>query len=372
MRKVIIASDSFKGTLSSIEISDIFATYIKSLNQDIEVIKIPIADGGEGSNEAISKSIEGSFKTIKVKGPYFIDMEVQYYFDKNKTAYIETASSSGLSLVLDNKNPSLTTTYGLGQQIKAAIENGAKHIVVSLGGSCTNDGGCGLFAALGTKFYDKENIEFIPTGKTLINIERIDNSETEELLKDINITAMCDVNNPFFGPTGAAYIYSPQKGADEEMVKMLDDGLKHLSSIIFKCLHKDISILPGSGAAGGLGGGLVAFGNAHLKSGIETILDLVDFDEKLKDVELVYSGEGRLDRQSFSGKVIDGVAKRCQKKNVPLKLIVGASLINKEEAKQMLPIIDDIYVTNYQNLPFDEIKNKAREMYIDCLKRNIH
>ena len=363
-KRIVIASDSFKGTLSSLRICELFK---KELEQrDIEGIYLSIADGGEGSLEAIANVIEGRYIDIKVKDLYFKEINTRFYVDKKNNAYIETASCAGLTLAHKDNNPGLVTTYGLGEQIKFAKEMGCKNIYVFLGASATNDGGVGLGAAIGTKFFDKEDKEFIPTGLTLKDITRIEKSN---FLNDINIYALADVSSPFCGKEGASYKFGPQKGADPETVKLLDAGLHHLFEVIKRDLGIDILDMSGSGAAGGLGGGLVAFCKGKIASGIKTILDLIDFDNVISTADLVVSGEGKLDRQTYDGKVIDGVAKRCLKMNIPLDVIVGISEISLEDMKKAYPCIKHIYETNEKHLPFEEIRGQAEEAYIIQIRR---
>ena len=367
-KTVVIASDSFKGTLSSLKICELFKNELNKEN--INAIYVPIADGGEGSLDAISNVLDGHYVDVRVKDLYFNDMNTHFYVDNNGHAYIETASCAGLTLAKNDNNPGLVTTYGLGQQIKKAIELGYKKIYVFLGGSATNDGGVGLASALGTKFYQKDKV-FIPTGLTLKGIDKIDNSEAERLLKDVEIIALSDVKSPFFGLEGAAFVFSPQKGASKDEVILLDEGLKHLSNIIEKDLNKNIKDIPGAGAAGGLGGGLIAFANAKIVSGINSLLELIRFDEIIKDADLVISGEGKLDKQTFDGKVIDGISKYCIKQNKPLSLIVGISEASLEDIRKAYPCVNIIYETNFEHLPFEQVKNNAEEAYITQIRNLI-
>ena len=362
-KNIVIASDSFKGTLSSLEICNLFKEYLKN-KEDIIPTYIPIADGGEGSLEALSYAVSGHFEKIEVLDLYFHKKEVSFYVDDNKNAYIEAASCVGLNLATKDNNPGLVTTYGLGEQIFKAIELGYKTIYMFLGGSASNDGGAGLASALSVKFYKEDGSTFIPTGLTLKDIVKIDNSEALKIIKDVEIVVLSDVLSPFYGLEGAAYKFAPQKGAKPKEVIKLDDGLRHLSSVIQRDLNIDVANVPGAGAAGGLGGGLVGLLNATIKSGIDTLLDLVSFDEKIKNADLVVSGEGKTDRQTFDGKVIDGVAKRCMKMDKPLSLIVGVSEISLNELRNHYPCIKDLFETNEKHLPFESIKASAKKDYL--------
>ena len=365
--KIVIASDSFKGTLSSLDICRLWQEELVKYPH-IKAEYLPIADGGEGSLEAIAYSIKGHYIPITVKDPYFKDIETRYYVDENNNAYIETASCAGLTLIKE-LNPMKTTTYGLGEQVLDAINKGCKKIYIFLGGSATNDGGCGLFAAIGAKFFSKEGKEFIPTGGTLEDIVRIDNSITLNALGGAQIIGMCDVNNSLYGLNGAAYVFAPQKGADEKIVVELDKGLRHLATIAKRDLDKDVADVAGAGAAGGLGFGILAFGDGLLRSGIETILNLCNFDTKIIDADYVISGEGKLDKQSFLGKAIGGITTRCRLNNIKLILIVGSSTIALQVAQAFCPFINMIIETNDRHFPFDKIKTRASNMYTISIGR---
>ena len=364
MKRILIASDSFKGTLSSLDICDIFSNILEK-HKDISATYLPLADGGEGSLECVSKVLEGRFIDIDVKGLYFDDIKSHYYIDKDNNAYIEAASVVGLTLAKEDNNPGLVTTYGMGEQILDAINKGCKNIYVFIGGSASNDGGVGLASALGTKFYNKDNKEFIPVGLTLKDIVRIDNKDTLNLLKGINLTVLSDVKSPLYGIDGAAFKFAKQKGAKEEELPLLDDGLKHLNEIVKKDLKIDMNVV-GSGAAGGLGGGLYAFLDAKIISGIDKVLDIIDFDNKVKDVDLVITGEGKLDRQTFEGKVIAGVSSRCHK---DIALIVGISEVSIDEVNIYYPNIKYIIETNDKHLPFNMVKDNAKEDYIKAVNK---
>lgn len=324
MKKVILIPDSFKGTLSSMEICNIVKERVLQHNPDCEVISVPVADGGEGSVDCFLSALGGEKVFLTVKGPYFEDMEAFYgLIDDGKTAVIEMAACAGLPLVGENKDPRKTTTFGVGELILDAAKRGCKKIVVGLGGSSTNDGGCGAAAAVGVKFYDAEGKAFIPVGGTLKDIARIDLSEKSKELDGIEIVTMCDIDNPLYGENGAAYIFGPQKGADPEMVKFLDAGLLSFSKVIEKDLALDVKTMPGGGAAGGMGTGMVAFFHSRLQMGIETVLDTVNFDQMLQNADVVFTGEGKMDSQSLRGKVVIGVGRRCKKQAVPVVVIAG-------------------------------------------------
>lgn len=320
MKKCIVISDSFKGTLSSREICRIARETVPPVFPDCEVVCIPVADGGEGTVACFEEAIGAVPVSVSVRGPYGEPVEA-VYGRKGPLAVVEMAAAAGLPLAGERRDPEQTTTYGVGQLIRHAVEGGCTDILLGLGGSATNDGGCGAAAALGARFYRRDGGCFVPVGGTLDQIGDIDISETGRLLEGVRITAMCDVENPLYGPQGAAYIFGPQKGADPDMVRRLDGQLRALSAVLTRRLGRDLSQMAGAGAAGGMGAGCVAFLGAELRSGIEAVLDTVDFDRRLEGADLVITGEGRLDSQSLHGKVISGIAKRTR--GVPLVAVVG-------------------------------------------------
>ena len=325
MKKFLLVPDSFKGTLASKQICEIMTEKIAEHFPEAQAISIPVADGGEGSVECFLSAMSGELVRCQAQNPYFEEMEGFYgLLGEGRTAVIEMAACAGLPLVEDRKNPCLTTTYGVGLLIKDAALRGVREIILGLGGSSTNDFGCGAAAALGVEFYGK-NGKFIPTGGTLAEIERIDVSRALPQLKNINITLMCDVKNRVYGESGAAYVYAPQKGATEEQVKLLDSGLRHVCDVVKRDLGIDLSDMQGGGAAGAMAGGMVAFFGASVKMGIDVVLDTVGFNELLDGADAVFTGEGKIDSQSLEGKVVCGVAKRAAAKGVPVIAVVGGA-----------------------------------------------
>lgn len=323
MKKIVIIPDSFKGTLSSIEVCNIMSRACKNIYEDASVTTIPIADGGEGSVDAIIYATNAKKVECISKNPFLEDIK-SYYAIYNNKAILEMANCAGITLIEDRLNPLTSSTYGVGLQILDAIKHNVDEIIIGLGGSATNDLGCGMAYALGTKFFDKDNNEIIPLACNLDKVVHIDITKTKEIIKNIKITAMCDVTNPLCGESGASFVFGPQKGATKEICQILDNNLNHLANIILKDLKVDVKNVEGAGAAGGMGAGVIAFLGGRLKSGIETILDLVDFNSYLKDADIVFSGEGKIDSQSVCGKVISGIAKRTKKYNVPLVCVCGA------------------------------------------------
>ena len=323
MEKAILIPDSFKGTMSSQEICTLMRQSILAHYPTAEIVSFPVADGGEGTVDAMLSAAGGEKVSAPVKGPYFESMNACYGVTGSGDAVIEMSSCAGLPLVSNPLHPDQTTTYGVGQLIVHAAARGCRRIIVGLGGSCTNDGGAGAAAACGVKFLDGNGSEFVPTGGTLSRIASLDASGLNPAVQQAEIVAMCDIDSPLYGPSGAAYVFAPQKGADGAMVHLLDDGLKHFSEVIRDALGTDVSRLPGAGAAGGMGGGMAAFFHAKLRSGIEAVLDAVGFDGAARDADLILTGEGKIDSQSLRGKVIAGVARRAKQLGVPLVAIVG-------------------------------------------------
>ncbi|MEY8318953.1 glycerate kinase [Oscillospiraceae bacterium 50-58] len=331
MKKCVVVSDSFKGTLSSLEICNIARQSVPRFFPSCQVVTVPVADGGEGTVECFIQVGGYAPEELTVSGPWGEPVRALWARREGR-AVIEMACAAGLPMVGERKNPELTTTYGVGQVIRHAVELGCTEILLGLGGSCTNDGGCGCAAALGVKFFNRDGAEFVPVGGTLDQIARIDPSGAKELLQGVTVTAMCDVDNPLFGPLGAAHIFGPQKGAGQEMVARLDGQLRCLDAALRRELSLSLAGLPGAGAAGGMGAGCVAFLWAELRPGIEAVLDMVDFDGCLEGADLVITGEGRIDAQSVRGKVISGVARRTAPRNIPLVAIVGGIGEDAEEA----------------------------------------
>ncbi len=364
MKKCLVVSDSFKGTLSSKDICNIAKECFSEHFPDWELRCIPVADGGEGTVDCFISALNAEPVHLEVSGPYGEPINTYYARFQDK-AVIEMASAAGLPLVGENRNPALAGTFGVGEMIDHAVKSGCKDILLGLGGSAGNDGGCGCAAALGTAFYNESGEKFIPTGSTLCNIAHIDCTDTEKLLSDIKITVMSDVTNPLYGPNGAAHIFAPQKGADEQMVEALDNGLIHLSRIIERDLAISVSDIPGAGAAGGMGAGCTAFLGGKISSGIDAVLNLTGFDEALKDASLVITGEGKIDSQSIHGKVISGISRRTQKQNVPLIVIAGC--IDDSAALAYEYGIKAMFSTNRCGLPLNELRDRAALDYKSTL-----
>lgn len=363
MQNFILVPDSFKGTLSAIEVCNIMKSSIKNLYKDANIISVPVADGGEGTVDAFLYALGGEKKSTWVSDVFNEQKILAHYaMLKDDIAIIEMAACAGLPLVKNRLEPDKTTTFGVGELIIDAINSGAKKIILGLGGSATNDGGCGMASALGVKFKDEQDQEFIPTGGTLSQIYKIDMNNIYSKIKDVEFISMCDVDNPLCGKLGASAVFAPQKGADEDMVKLLDEGLAHLAKIIKRDLHIEVKDIKGAGAAGGLGAGSIAFLQSKLTKGIDVILDTINFDELVSKADIVFTGEGKFDSQSLHGKVVMGVANRSQKYKTPVIVVTGAIGENIQEAYNKG--ITAIFSINKEPMEFSKSALKSKENMI--------
>ena len=346
--RILVAPDSFKGTLKAKEVAEVIEKGIRKVFPEAKVIKVPLADGGEGTVEALVGAVGGRILTREVTSPLGEKIEASFgILSEGATAVIEMAQASGLSLVPPRKrNPLITTTFGTGELIKAALDEGCKKIIIGIGGSATIDGGVGMAQALGAQFLDREGKEIGFGGGSLGEIVSINMEHFDPRVKKVKVVVASDVNNPLCGEKGAAKVYGPQKGADEKMVKILEDNMAHFAQMIKKFLGKDVRDIPGAGAAGGLGAGLIAFMDAEIKSGAEIIMEASHLEEKMKGVDLVISGEGRIDEQTLYGKVPLRVLKIAKKRNIPLVLIGGEvkekGILYKEGVSAIVSCVDQI------------------------------
>ncbi|HHQ5598663.1 TPA: glycerate kinase [Clostridioides difficile] len=325
--KILISIDSLKGSLSSIEAGNAIKKGILKVKEDAQVKILPLADGGEGTVDALVQGMNGKKETIEVTGPIAKKVDATYGLLKNtSTAIIEIAQASGLTLVpTELRNPLYTTTYGVGEIIKEAINKGYRNFIVGIGGSATNDAGIGMLQALGFEFYDKNNKLVGLGGKVLNEIRHIKIENRLKELDECKFKIACDVNNPLFGKNGAAYIYGSQKCATSEIIEELDNGLRNFSKVVKNYLSKDVANVEGAGAAGGLGFAFLAFLDSKLESGIKIILEEIKLEEELKDADFVITGEGRLDNQTAMGKAPIGVAKLAKKYGVKVIGLAGAT-----------------------------------------------
>lgn len=445
--KVIIASDSFKGTISSVRAGELAAEAIHERYPDCETVIIPIADGGEGTTECFIRAQGFERRTCVIhpqvcarsecptnlheyeitseKKIYEGDVQCQecpiiskkgveaFYAVKGEAAVIEMAVAAGLNKDPNKRDIMHSSTYGVGEMIADAVRGGAKNILIGLGGSGTNDGGCGMAAALGVRFLSKKGVSYVPTGATLSDLGSIDTTEADKLLEGVSFTAMCDVTNPLCGKRGAAHVFGPQKGATPEQVEELDEGLRHLAEVMerdcagrhdahtsnaadevesdtpysteYRYLaelgypeeesdgqrsKRTIADMPGAGAAGGMGAGCSVFLKARRCSGIDAILDLTGFNTAIKGADAVITGEGRLDSQSLGGKVISGISRRTAKAKVPLVVIAGTAETGDADISSFG--VRALYETNYLHKPFEEIKDNAEQDYSAAVMRFIN
>lgn len=344
--KVVIAIDSLKGSLSSMEAGMAIKDGILAAKPDAEVIVKPLADGGEGTTDALIEGMNGERIDLTVTGPMHTPVDAYYgYLKDTNTAVMEMASAAGITLVPDSeKNPLLATSYGVGEMINDAIQRGCRNFIIGIGGSVTNDGGIGMLKALGVRFLDENDEDAGEGGQALAKIARIDVSGMNPLLKECHIQVACDVNNPLCGENGSTYVYGPQKGVTEDMKKTLDEAMAHFARVTSETLENDYLNTPGAGAAGGLGYAFLAYTGAALTPGIELILDAVGLEEELSGADVVVTGEGRLDFQTAMGKAPVGVARLAKKYNAKVIAFAGsvtkeATACNKEGIDAFFPIL---------------------------------
>ncbi len=366
--KILIAPDSFKGSATSRKAAEAIGKGVHKVFPDATLIKIPVADGGEGTVEALAESMHGEIIHKAVQGPLGEVIDAEYGILPGEVAVIEMASASGLPLVPDNKrNPLITSTYGTGQLILDALNRSCKTIILGIGGSATNDGGTGMARALGYKFLDSRGNELTGGGGSLVTLSEIDDSEVDHSIFETKFFIACDVTNPLTGPEGASHIYGAQKGASPVDIELLDRALGKLASVVSSKYGRSNENLPGAGAAGGLGYGLMEFCGGELKSGIEIVLDLIKFDDYLNGVDLVISGEGRIDGQSVYGKVPVGIAGRAKKKDIPVLVVVGD--IGPKVDAVYDHGIDAVMSSVNKAMSLEEAMSRSYELLIDSSAR---
>lgn len=368
MKKIIIAFDKFKFTLTADQVTGAVFKGITSVRNDLLIHKFPLADGGEGTADILSQFYDCKKILTKVNDPLFRKIKAQYYYSSgDHTAIMDISEASGLFLLKENeRDPMLTSTYGTGEMILDAVQKGAKKIITGLGGSATNDAGTGAAYALGYRFLNKHGESLTPTGKNLLNISEIDNTNLSVNLNDIKITVLYDVNNILYGKTGAAHVYSMQKGANNTDVKILDKGLKNFSEVIKRQMNTDISEIKGGGAAGGFAGGAYALLNAKLQSGSGTLLRSANFDTIIKDAGLIITGEGKFDMQSFQGKITGKIIEKAEKYNIPVEIICGISDLEPEKIKHKN--IRSIHTLFKKNVNIEEAKKTSLHLIINAAK----
>ncbi|OVE65021.1 glycerate kinase [Clostridium diolis] len=324
--KIVIAPDSFKGSLTALQVAKAMEEGLMKYSKDFIIEKIPMADGGEGTVESLVSLTNGEIVTVEVKDPLMRNIKGFYgLLGNEKTAVIEMAAASGLPLLKEKeKNPLITSTYGTGQLIKAALDRGCKNFIIGIGGSATNDGGMGMLKALGVKFLNKDNNEIKDGAIELNQLNTIDMSDFDQRIYECDIKVACDVENTLCGENGASFVFGAQKGADKQMIEVLDNNLYHYGVILKRTFNVDVASIPGSGAAGGMGAAFIAIIKAKLERGIDIIIRESKLSEKLKDTDLVFTGEGKIDYQTKFGKTPFGVASEAKKKNIPVIALAGS------------------------------------------------
>lgn len=358
IRKIVLAFDSFKGSLTSLQAADAATRGIYTELPDCEVVKFTVSDGGEGFTDALAAAVGGSRQeiTCSVCDPLCRPISAKYNILNDDTAVIEIAAASGLTLLSPSeRNPMKTTSLGSGQMIADAISRGYRKFILGLGGSATNDAAMGILNALGYSFLDCDGYFLEPIGRNLSLVTEIDCDKALPALQECNFTLACDVTNPFCGSNGAAHIYAPQKGANTQQVDELDAGLKNFAKVLYKQFGCDIASAPGAGAAGGIGGTLLAIINAHIKHGIDIVLDYADFNRQIADADLVVTGEGAIDSQTAAGKAVSGIISRATQANIPVVALGGSvehpNCLLESGATAVLPIHSSPIDLNIAMLP---------------------
>lgn len=360
--KLLFAPDSFKGSLSSEQIIGLLTRAAREVYGECEITGVPVADGGEGTTDAVVSALSGSKIFVRVHGPLMEPVEAYFGKISDTEVVMEMAQASGLPLVpADKRNPLYTTTYGTGELVLKALEDGFTDISIAIGGSATNDGGMGFASALGVKFFDMYGNELTGAGGDLEKVVHIDTSCINPLIRSAKLTVMCDVTNPLCGENGATYTYGRQKGGTPEILDRLEAGMINYRNVIIREFGINPDEIPGSGAAGGLGTALRVFFGAQMKSGIETVLDLIDFDSLLEGTDFVVTGEGRTDWQSCFGKVMQGVGDRARAHNVPVYALCGGLGTGYEDIFEHG--VRSIMTTVDGPMSLDEAMQRAEELY---------
>jgi glycerate kinase len=366
--RIVIAPNAFKGSLSALEAATAIAEGIRIAAPDADLVLVPIADGGDGTVAALVAATKGDRRTLRVRGPLGDPVDAEYgLIDGGSTAVIEMAKAAGLALVpKDKRDPRITTTYGVGELLQHAYDAGARHFVVGIGGSATNDGGAGLAQALGYHLLDERGLELPPGGLALKRLARIHVGGVHANWKDAEVEVACDVTNPLTGPRGASAVYGPQKGATPEMVAELDAALHHFAEIIRRDLGVDVEPLPGAGAAGGLGAGLVAFLGARLGPGAEMVMEALHLDERLTGAQLVITGEGRIDSQTARfGKGPAALARHAKNAGIPV-VAIGGSIADETELRLLF---DGLEATVVEPSSLEDAIAQARPLLVRAATR---
>lgn len=365
-RKIVVASDSFKGSLTSLQVADSVQKAVRQVCPSCDVVKVNVADGGEGTMEALQQTLGGTKEMIPVSDPLGRRIMAGYVIlEDNRTAVIDMSAASGLPLLLPSeRDPMKTSTYGTGEMICDALNRGCRKFLVGIGGSATNDAGMGVLAALGYRFKDADGQILPPVGGSLQKVSVIETDAVHPALSETEFIVACDVTAPLYGPKGAAYVFAPQKGADPLMVEELDAGLRHFAEVASKICGKDSSTMQGAGAAGGLGYAFRQFLNARLERGVDMVLDAIGFDRIISGADLVMTGEGKVDSQTLTGKTPFGVAQRAIRQDIPVVAIGGCVQISQEEASDAG--FAGVYQVTPSGMPLEEA------MRLDVASKNVY
>lgn len=364
--KIVVASDSFKGSLTSLQVADSVQKAVRQVCPSCDVVKVNVADGGEGTMEALQQTLGGTKEMIPVSDPLGRRIMAGYVIlEDNRTAVIEMSAASGLPLLLPSeRDPMKTSTYGTGEMICDALNRGCRKFLVGIGGSATNDAGMGVLAALGYRFKDADGQILPPVGGSLQKVSVIETDAVHPALSETEFIVACDVTAPLYGPEGAAYVFAPQKGADLQMVEQLDEGLRHFSQVAAEVCDVDSSSLQGSGAAGGLGYAFRQFLDARLERGVDMVLDAIGFDQIISGADLIITGEGKVDSQTLTGKTPFGVAQRAHRQNIPVVAIGGCVQISQEDASEAG--FAGVYQVSPSGMPLEEA------MRLDVASKNVY
>ncbi len=366
--KLVFASDSFKGSLSSKRIAELLDTVAEKKIPGCEAVSLYTADGGEGTCDAVLEAVNGRRVPVAAHGPLMEPIETYYGVIDRDTVIIEAAMTSGLTLVpFERRDPLITSTYGSGEAVRKVLLDGYKNVIIGIGGTATNDGGTGFLKALGVRFLNEGGNEIRGIGCELEKIRTIDASGLIPEVKDAHFTVMCDVTNPLCGVSGATYTYGRQKGGTDESLDRLEKGMRNYRDVIRRQFNIDPDTISGGGAAGGLGTALKVFLKATMRSGIDTLLDIVHFDEIIKDADLIVTGEGRLDGQSMNGKVVFGIGERAGKMGIPIYALCGCLGDGCEEI--LKHGITKVFETREEGMSTDEAMQRAEELYIKAAEK---
>lgn len=368
--KILVAPDKFKGSLSAQEVCDAVRQGLLSVNNSLQVLSLPLADGGEGTCELLTSYRGGTMVHVTVRDPLFRNIDSAYGLSSDgKIAFLEMAKASGLQLLKkEERNPLINSTVGTGDLIRHALDQGVEQIIMGVGGSATNDGGMGMAQALGAVFYSSSGEALDPTGGNMSRVHTVDLSLVHLRLGRVQFTIFCDVDNPLYGPHGAAHVFAPQKGADERMVRELDEGLKHYEKVLENAVHRKVNF-PGAGAGGGLPASIKALADVTIRPGMEFIIEFTQLDAQIRDADVIITGEGKVDSQTLSGKVVKGIADLCRKYNKPLIILAGKNDLDEDSLRTLGAT--KVVTLMRQGLFEDEAIRRASDLIIERTKEEI-